>query len=225
MSSNVTSERGEDPYAGRTPTSHERRSGRPWDDSYRGGSPPWDIGRPQPAIVRLADQGAFSGAVLDAGCGTGEHALDLAARGYETLGVDVSPIAIEQARKKAAARQLAARFLVADALYLGRLGRTFDRVLDVGLFHSFDDAERRAYVDSLASATAAGSVLHLLCFSDAAPGNAGPRRVSQAELRAAFGTGWNVVSIDPERIEIRFDIEPRLDGDSVPAWLARIERT
>jgi hypothetical protein len=40
-----------------------------WDDSYTGPPPPWDIGRPQPAFVRLADAGTLTGALLDAGCG------------------------------------------------------------------------------------------------------------------------------------------------------------
>ena len=175
------------------------------------------------------EQHAFAGTVLDAGCGTGEHALYLARHGHETVGIDVAPTAIEQARQKAASRQIAATFLVADALQLGRLGRTFDSVLDVGLFHTFDDEERRAYVDSLASVTRPGSVLHLLCFSEATPGDEGPRRVTQAELRSAFDTGWTVVSIDPDRIEInpawRRDDAPAWLRDGAAAWLARIERT
>jgi SAM-dependent methyltransferase len=204
-------------------------AGRPWDESYRDGRPPWDLGRPQPAIVRLADRNAFTGTALDAGCGTGEHALYLAARGHQTVGVDVAETAIEQAREKAAARGIAVSFLVADALQLERLDRTFDSVLDVGLFHTFDDDERLAYVKSLASVTRPGSVLHLLCFSDATPGTEGPRRVTQAELRAAFASGWNVVSIAAERIELNpawaNDDAPRWMRDGAPSWLARIERT
>jgi hypothetical protein len=68
----------EDPVGGRQPTSHERKSGLPWDASYRNGPAPWDIGQPQPAVVRLASEGGFAGAVLDAGCGTGENALHIA---------------------------------------------------------------------------------------------------------------------------------------------------
>ena len=219
MASDDATERGgEDPYAGRRPTRHERLFG-PWDESYHDGPAPWDTGRPQPAIVRLADRDAFAGTVLDAGCGTGEHALHLAARGLEVLGVDVAPTAIDGARRKAGDRRIAATFLVADALQLERLGRTFDCVLDVGLLHTLDDDERRSYVDSLASVTRPGSLVHLLCFSDTAPGDDGPRCVSQAELRSAFATGWDVVSIAAERCETRFD------PDGVPAWLARIERT
>jgi SAM-dependent methyltransferase len=201
-----------------SPTSHERRTGRPWDDSYRHGPPPWDAGGPRSAVVRLCDEGAFAAPVLDAGCGSGEDALEIAARGLEVVGVDVAPTAIRQAGEKAASRGIDATFLVADALRLGRLGRTFRSVLDSGLFHTFDDDERSAYVESLAAATAPGSVLHLLCVSDAARGDEGPRRVSRSELRAAFRAGWNVVSIEADRLETT------LDSGAFPAWLATIER-
>jgi SAM-dependent methyltransferase len=199
-------------------TSHERRAGRPWDDSYRGGPPPWDAGRPQPAVVRLCERDAFAGPVLDAGCGSGDNALEIAARGIDVVGVDVAPTAIRQAREKAAARGIAATFSVADALALDRLGRTFPSVLDCGLFHTFDDDERAAYVESLATVTTPGSVLHLLCVGDTAPGDEGPHRVSRSEIRASFAARWHVVSIDAERLDAAFA------AGGVPAWVARIER-
>src|SRR5262245_53910001 len=68
----------DDPFGARHPTSHERLTGLPWDASYHDGPAPWDIGQPQPAIVRVAREGGFAGAVLDAGCGTGENALHVA---------------------------------------------------------------------------------------------------------------------------------------------------
>ena len=120
-----------------------------WDAAYAGSPPPWDIGRPQPAVIRLADEGAFRGRVLDAGCGTGENAIELASRGLETLGVDGARRAIEHAREKAARRGVNAEFLVADALDLTVLRRRFDSVLDCGLFHTFDDVDRERYVRSL----------------------------------------------------------------------------
>ena len=141
--------------SGRQPTSHERRAGQPWDASYVDGPAPWDTGQPQPAIVRLAGEGAFAGAVLDAGCGTGENALHLAALGLRVVGVDVAETALSTARRKAAVRGLDADFVAGDALHLDRLDRVFETVLDCGLFHTFDDDERRAYVASRASVTAA----------------------------------------------------------------------
>jgi ubiquinone/menaquinone biosynthesis C-methylase UbiE len=176
------------------------------------------LDQPQPAIVRLADEGAFTGIVLDAGCGTGENALHVASLGVQVLGVDVAETALSIAREKAAARGADVEFVAADALNLDRLGRAFDTVLDCGLFHTFDREERRAYVASLASVTERGADLYLLCFSDVGA-DTGPHPVSQEELRAAFThSGWSVASISPDRIQTRFGPE------GVPAWLATIVR-
>jgi len=193
-----------------------------WDSAYEAGSrPPWDIGRPQPAFVRLADGGLLRGRVLDAGCGSGEHALLAAARGADVVGVDVSPRAIERARRKAGERGIAVRFEVADALRLGELGLTFDTVIDSGLFHVFDDADRARYVTSLASVLEPGGTCYLMCFSDRQPGTMGPRRVSQEELRAAFSDGWAVASI----VADAFEGNPGLGTPTAQAWLATIRRT
>ena len=192
-----------------------------WDSAYEAGTrPPWDIGRPQPAFVRLADDGLLSGRVLDAGCGTGEHTLLAAARGADAVGVDVSPRAIERARRKAGERGLTVRFEVADALSLGELGLTFDTVIDSGLFHVFDDADRARYVTSLAAVLAPGGTCYLMCFSDRQPGTAGPRRVRQEELRTAFSDGWAVTAIVAEA----FEVNPEFGALEAQAWLATIRR-
>lgn len=191
-----------------------------WDDAYTQGWAPWDIGRPQPAFVRLADAGEILSPILDSGCGTGEHALMLADRGLEVLGVDVSPTAIAHAREKARQRKLNAEFAVGDVLALDRLGRTFATVIDSGVFHTFDDADRPRYAASLASVLQPGGVVHLLCFSEHTPGDWGPRRVTQAELRAAFADGWQVERIEAARFEVREEFQ----GGTPHAWLARIVR-
>jgi len=194
-----------------------------WDASYAADAdpPPWDIGRPQPAFARLASRGLLSGRLLDAGCGTGEHALLSAAHGADATGVDVSPRAIARARAKAAERGIHARFEVADVLELEQLGMTFDTVIDSGVFHVFDDADRARYVTSMASVLRRGGHCYLACFSDRQPGDWGPRRVTQDELRAAFSDGWSVGSIDANT----FEINPGLPAPTVQAWLAVLQRT
>ena len=198
-------------------------TGLPWDASYHDGPAPWDIGQPQPAVVRLASEGGFAGAVLDAGCGTGENALHVAflrsTAGLSVLGVDVAETALAIARQKAKERGIEVEFATADALQLERLGRTFETVLDCGLFHTFDGDERTQYVASLASVTEHDGTLYVLCFSDDGP-DTGPHPIRQEELRAAFSPshGWNVAAIEPDRIQTR------VHKDGAPAWFATIKR-
>ncbi len=210
----------DDRYRGRQPTSHERKSGLPWDASYTDGPAPWDVGGPQPAIVRLASERAFSGEVLDAGCGTGENALHVAALGLPVLGVDVAETALAIARAEATKRGIVAEFAPADAFHLEHLGRTFDTVLDCDLFHAFDHDEQLRYATSLAAVTTPGGTLYVLCFRDDGP-ETGPHPVRPEDLRAAFNDdrAWNVITIDPDRVRTRYH------GDNgAPAWLATIER-
>jgi SAM-dependent methyltransferase len=221
-----------------------------WDAAYAESTPPpWDLGRPQPAFVRLAEQGLLTGQLLDAGCGTGEQTLLAASSGADALGVDVSPLALEQARGKAAARGILAaaggqigpaaaggqigpaaaggqigkaRFEVADALSLVDLGLSFDTVIDSGLFHVFDDDRRARYVASLASVLRPGGHLYLMCFSDRQPGTIGPRRVSEDDLRAAFGNGWTILAIQADTFAVNPGLFP---ATTVQAWLASITRS
>jgi cyclopropane fatty-acyl-phospholipid synthase-like methyltransferase len=198
-------------------------AGGSWDDAYRGGRAPWDIGRPQPAIARLAGTGDLQGRVLDVGCGSGEHALLAATNGLQVTGVDVSQVAIENARAKARQRGLIAEFLVGDVLDLPaveRLDAPFDTVLDVGCFHTFANADRPLYARSLASVVEPGGVLHLLCFSELTPGTDGPRRVTEGELRSTFSGDWRVQKVTPES----FAVSSAWSGVEPSAWLARIIR-
>src|SRR2546426_7564762 len=130
--------------------------------------------------------------MLDVGCGTGEHVVLAASHGAEAMGVDVAELAIERARAKAQQRGISAMFEVGDVLHLDRLKRQFDVITDSGVFHVFDDEERLVYVNSLRSALRPGGVYYMMCFRHRQPGAWGPRRGSQAQLRAAFGDGWAI---------------------------------
>ncbi|MBI4169715.1 MAG: class I SAM-dependent methyltransferase [Acidobacteria bacterium] len=189
-----------------------------FQDIYAGGAPPWDIGRPQPEFVRLAAEGAIRGSVLDVGCGTGENALYLAGLGQEVWGIDAAPLAIERALLKARESGVEATFLVGDARALESLGRTFDSVIDSGMFHVFPDEDRPRFVRGLAAVLRPGGRYFMLCFSEHEPGTEGPRRVTQAEIRAAFRAGWRIDSIRAARFETN-----RAAGDA-RAWLAMITR-
>ena len=207
---------GEGPSA--LPGPRQARDAHDFDAMYVAGRPPWDIGRPQPAFRELAERGRLVGRVLDVGCGTGEHALMAAALGLDATGVDAARTAVTIARRKADERDLRARFITWNALQLADLGESFDTVLDCGLFHVFEDRDRPRFVEALGASMSVGAWYYMLCFSDLEPGDWGPRRIQQEEIRVSFSDGWRVEEIQPALLEIA--IEP----GSARAWLASILR-
>ena len=193
-----------------------------FEDLY-GGPAPWDIGRPQGAFAAIGDQVTVP--VLDAGCGTGEHALFFAARGLQVTGIDFLEEAIRRARVKAAQRGLAVEFLVEDATTLLGWDKRFATVIDCGLFHVFSDDDRGRYVQGLAHMLEPGGRLFLMCFSDEEPGNEGPRRVSRQEVYDTFTDGWKVESVRPVQIEINPEFtEVQFSEGGPKAWFAVVRR-
>ena len=188
------------------------------------GQAPWDIGRPQKPFTDVADR--IGGAVLDAGCGTGDTALFLAGRGCRVTGLDFLEEPIRRAKRKAAERGVPVTFLVKDALTLKDWSERFDNVIDSGLFHVLSDEDRERYVDGLGTVLKPGGRLFLLCFSDEEPGTQGPRRVSRKELHDAFAQGWGVESIQPCRVETRPDLKGFSFSEGGPkAWFAVLRRS
>jgi len=190
-----------------------------FNEAYRG-VPPWDIGRPQPVFAKLAVSEDLGDEMVDVGCGTGEHAMLFASRGYKVLGVDSAPLAIEKARAKASQRGSKAEFMVADALHLAELHRKFDVAIDSGLFHVFSDKERLAYVENLGAVIRPQGRYYMLCFSDKEPvGWGGPRRVFKREILASFSDGWHVDYVHPAKFESTFH---ERGGE---AWFSKVTRT
>jgi SAM-dependent methyltransferase len=173
---------------------------------YADGIAPWEIGKPQPPFVAVAEH--VLGPVLDAGCGTGNAALFFAARGLQVSGIDFVEYAIRQARAKAAERGLSVEFLVKDAMTLIDWDRQFASVIDSGLFHVYHGNDRHRYVRGLSHVLKPGGRLFLFCFSDEVPSDDGG--VSKQELYETFSAGWEVESIQLVR-----------DGEINPSFRAR----
>ena len=165
------------------------------------GQAPWDTGRPQPEVLSLLDRGAFTGEVLDIGCGSGENALAIAAAGLRVTAFDMVPRAVELARDKALRRGIERiELLTKNALELDFEAR-FDSALDAGVFHVFSNDGRLVYREVVHRALRPGAGLHVLVFSEH-QGGGGPRRVTQAELRECFADPWWAVE---EIAEGRYD--------------------
>lgn len=159
---------------------------------------PWDIGGPQPVIVRLAEQGQFQGRVLDAGCGLGDNALFLAQRGYRVTAFDISPTAIQRADDRARSLGLDVEFVVADAITLKGLEGQYNTVIDSALYHGLDPEQRRLYITALHRATEPGARLHITCFSDAVPKEIlAPNRCFETDIYETLtGGGWNITNFE-----------------------------
>jgi SAM-dependent methyltransferase len=166
-----------------------------------GTRPPWSIGEPQPEIAALIEQGRFHGDVLDAGCGEAATSLHLAERGFTTVGLDLSPTAVELARAEAARRGLSnATFEVADiSSFTGYDGR-FGTIVDSTLFHSMPVESREGYLQSIVRAAAPGASYFVLVFDRAALPDGPPNAVTEDELRDAVSKYWVVDEIKPARI-------------------------
>jgi SAM-dependent methyltransferase len=202
---------------------------------FEGMRPPWSIGEPQPEIRALIEQGKFHGDVLDAGCGEAAVSLYLAERGFTTVGLDLSPKAIELARAEAAKRGLTqATFEVADiSSFTGYDGR-FGTIVDSTLFHSMPIEAREGYQQSIVRAAGPGASYFVLVFDGTRMPAGGPAHpVSEQQLRDAVSKYWAIDEIRPARIHAKVpaefiglqgfggaDIRDEGDGrKSLPAWL------
>ncbi|GLE51896.1 class I SAM-dependent methyltransferase [Mycobacterium montefiorense] len=215
-----------------------------FESAYRGESaqfgqgarPPWSIGTPQPELSALIDQGKFHGDVLDVGCGEAAISLTLAELGHHTLGLDLSPTAIELARREAANLGLPkATFEVADiSSFTGHDGR-FGTIVDSTLFHSIPVEAREGYQQAISRAAAPGASYFALVFDKAAVPEGPINAVTADELRDAVSNYWVVDEIRPARIyanlpdsspEVGFvGVRNESNGlKSVSAWLLTAHR-
>jgi SAM-dependent methyltransferase len=184
-----------------------------FSEIYAISTPAWDIGRPQPDLLTAFDEISLTGSVLDLGCGTGENALELARRGLDVWGLDATPAAIAKAEEKRAARGLSATFVHGDAFDLSALHRSFDTVLDCGLYHVLEDEERRSYRRSVDLVLRPGGRFLMLGLATNTSGR-GPRGYSVDELRAGLGDGYEEVFVRAAS----FWATP--DRGNLPAWLS-----
>lgn len=177
---------------------------------------PWDVRQPQPAVRALVEAGAFTGRVLDAGCGYGENALLIAASGLSVTGIDLDTESLRRAVERAREQSLdhRARFVRFDVRRLATFGERFDTVLDSLVFHAFEGRARQEYVAGLHTVLRPGGRLHVLCYSDQHVGPPNPpHKISRAAIDEAFADGWSVDEVG----EARAVSNPAPDG--VTAWI------
>jgi SAM-dependent methyltransferase len=190
---------------------------RCWNESYESGELPWDTGEPEPLLVEYVTSGRVQPTrTLEIGAGTGTNSLWLAERGFEVLGIDVAPLAVERANAKLNGRRSGCHFATLDFLAASPPGGPFEFIFDRGCFHVFDEPEERARFSArVAAALAPGGLwLSLIGSTEGPPREVGPPRRSAREV---------ILAIEPELeiVELR---STEFRGHGAKAWFCLARR-
>lgn len=176
-----------------------------WNEYYRDGHPPWDTGRPSSELQRVLQQHAIPPCrALELGCGTGANSVWLAGQGFEVTGVDVAPLAVEQAEGRARAAGVQAHFLIADLLHLPDLGDPFAFFFDRGCYHAVRHSAPQQYAPAVARRLAPGARGLILAGNAREPHNPGPPVVTEDQIRHELTSTFHILDLQ----EFRFDQAP-----------------
>jgi SAM-dependent methyltransferase len=166
---------------------------------YRFGITPWErYGKAAAASIAAlldreeAERSRPLGRALDLGCGRGQYTPELARRGWQAVGIDYVPAAIEAAKRQ---RANGATYLVGDVTDLpaGQLG-TFDFFLDVGCFQGLDGEQRQAQGHGVTASANPGATMLMLAFGPT-PVRSFLGGVSPEDVETAF-PDWEMLAID-----------------------------
>lgn len=193
---------------------------RDWNDSYRDGNLPWDTGRPSSELQTVVSQhGIQPCRALDVGCGTGTNSVWLAQQGFDVTGVDVAPLAVERAEKRAQDAGVTAQFMVADVLNLPELGGPFAFFFDRGCYHAVRRAAPDRYAPAVARRLAPGARGLILAGNAREPRDPGPPVVTEEQIRDELGRAFQILDLH----EFRFDEAPGL-AERFLGWSCLVEK-
>jgi SAM-dependent methyltransferase len=191
-------------------------------EHYKSGTPPWETGQPSAELARVVvEQKIAPCRVIELGCGSGINAVWLAQQGFEVTGIDITPLAIEQARQRAGDAGVKVRFEVGDVLKLPKEKDPYPFFFDRGCYHAVRQIDAAAYVRSLVNVTTAGARGLILAGNarEPSPEGQGPPVVSAEQLHAELEPAFKIVRLR----EFRFDAN--VPGNPSPlgwsCWLTR----
>jgi SAM-dependent methyltransferase len=176
-----------------------------WDDRYRDGNVPWDTGRPSAELQQVLSRHSIAPCrALEIGCGTGSNAVWLAQQGFEVTGIDVAPLAVEQAEQRTQAAGVKANFQVADVLQLPDLQGPFAFFFDRGCYHAVRRGAADEYAVAIAKQLVSGGRGLILAGNAREPHEPGPPVVTEDQIRNELGVAFRILDLQ----EFRFDETP-----------------
>lgn len=191
-----------------------------FEERYQAGDTPWDHGLVDYNLIdAISNNGINRCRVLDIGCGSGENAIWLARQGFDVVACDVSPTAIEQAKRKLPAADLSVRFLVADFLSDSIPNAPFGLVFDRGCLHCMDDErQRKHFVEKVSGLLEKrGHWLSLTGNADEGEREVGPPQLTAGELVSIAEPHFQILSLRSGHFGSNQDDPPR-------AWICLMRR-
>ncbi len=191
-----------------------------WNDRYRDGNLPWDTGRPSSELQRVLSRNTIQPCrALELGCGTGSNCVWLVQQGFEVTGIDVAPLAVEQAEQRANTAGVKARFVVADVLDLPDLDGPFAFFLDRGCYHAVRRNAPQQYAPAVARHLTSGGRGLILTGNAREPHDPGPPVVTEEQIRDELGLAFQILDLH----EFRFDEAPGIT-ERFLGWSCLVEK-
>jgi SAM-dependent methyltransferase len=199
---------------------HRPKNASDWDKRYVDNHLPWDSGKPDVHLRQFIEGSKTAPCkVLEVGCGTGTNTIWLAGLGFEMVGLDLSPTAIERAKVKASEAKVSCQWLAADFMKDPVPGGPFGLIFDRGCFHVFDEAHEQAqFARRVAELLQEEGIwLSLIGSTDGPPRDTGPPRHSATEIVTAAEPHFEILDLK----STTFDEE---DLTHVRAWALHARR-
>jgi SAM-dependent methyltransferase len=183
-----------------------------FNEHYKEGSTPWDIGRPDFNLVHTVTTVPIAPCkALEIGCGTGDNAIWLAEQKFDVIGIDASEIAIDKAGEKAARANVTCTFDVLNILKRSVEGSPFGFAFDRGCFHTLDSpSERKTFAEQVNRHLAEdGLWLSLIGNADEKRLGPGPPRRTAGDIVSAVEPYFEILSLVSSRFEAHLPAPPR----------------
>jgi SAM-dependent methyltransferase len=182
-----------------------------FNEQYKEGSAPWDIGKPDFNLIRTVTTTPIAPCkALEIGCGTGDNAIWLSAENFTVIGVDTSEIAIEKARERAANARVTCSYAVLNFLKSHVEGVPFAFAFDRGCFHTLDSAsERQTFVKQVNRHLGEkGLWLSLIGSADDESIEGPPKRTAR-DIVGAVEPYFEILSLVSSQFETHLPAPPR----------------
>jgi|SRR5271157_625785 len=187
-----------------------------YKEQYKAKTTPWDVGRVDFNLIDIVNkQRIEKSKALDVGCGSGHNSIWLAQHGFLVTGVDVSEVALQQAKENASQNNVNCTFLSLDFFEENVPGLPFNFIFDRGCFHSYDsDDERNKFAEKVAyHLDEAGLWFALIGSTDEPPRGpgplAGPPRRSARDIVVAVEPIFEILSLTASHFESNRQNPPR----------------